>query len=78
VAGCLSDRFVQLLILTGARRDEIGSMRWSEFDLAAKVWTLPKDPFHLIDSAVSSIPDERRQLSIGRTVPGPSRLRRKK
>jgi len=32
---------VQLLILTGARRDEVGSMRWTEVDLATRVWTLP-------------------------------------
>jgi integrase len=32
---------VQLLILTGARRDEVGAMRWTEVDLAGKVWMLP-------------------------------------
>jgi integrase len=32
---------VQLLILTGARRDEVGSMRWTEVDLTDRVWTLP-------------------------------------
>ncbi len=32
---------VRLLILTGARRDEVGGMRWTEVDLAEKVWTLP-------------------------------------
>ena len=32
---------VQLLILTGARRDEVGAMRWSELDLTDRVWTLP-------------------------------------
>jgi integrase len=34
---------IQLLILTGARRDEVGSVRWNELDLAAKVWSLPKE-----------------------------------
>ena len=34
---------VQMLILTGARREEVGAMRWSEIDLAAKVWTLPAE-----------------------------------
>ena len=33
----------RLLILTGARRDEVGSIRWSELDLKAKTWTLPKE-----------------------------------
>jgi integrase len=35
--------FVKLLILTGARRNEIAEMRWQEIDLAAKLWTLPKE-----------------------------------
>jgi integrase len=34
-------RIVKLLILTGQRRDEIGSMRHSEIDLKAKVLRLP-------------------------------------
>jgi integrase len=32
---------IHLLILTGARRDEVAGMRWSEIDLETKVWTLP-------------------------------------
>jgi integrase len=32
---------MRMLILTGARREEVGAMRWSEVDLAARVWTLP-------------------------------------
>ena len=32
---------VQLLILTGQRREEVGGMRWSEVDLDGKLWTLP-------------------------------------
>jgi integrase len=32
---------VRLLILTGARREEVGAMRWSEVNFVAKVWTLP-------------------------------------
>jgi integrase len=31
----------RMLILTGARREEVGAMRWSEVDLAEEVWTLP-------------------------------------
>jgi integrase len=34
---------VLLLLLTGARRDEVASMRWSEIDLAGRMWTLPKE-----------------------------------
>ena len=32
---------VRLLILTAARRDEVGSMTFAEVNFAAKVWTLP-------------------------------------
>jgi integrase len=32
---------VQLLILSGQRRDEVAGMRWSEVDLQARTWTLP-------------------------------------
>jgi integrase len=31
----------KLLLLTGARRDEIAGMRWNEIDREAKTWTLP-------------------------------------
>jgi integrase len=32
----------KLLLLTGARRDEVASMEWRELDLEAKVWRLPE------------------------------------
>jgi integrase len=32
---------LKLLLLTGARRDEVAGMRWSEIDLEARIWTLP-------------------------------------
>ena len=34
-------RIVRLLILTGARRDEVAGLRWSEIDTAGEVWRLP-------------------------------------
>jgi integrase len=37
------DSVVKLLILTGARRDEIGSLRWSEIDLDRAFITLPPE-----------------------------------
>jgi integrase len=43
-AACRDDdygRIVRLLLLTGQRRDEVGSMRWSELDLDGATWTLP-------------------------------------
>jgi integrase len=33
----------KLLLLTGARRDEVAGMRWGELDLPHKTWTLPKE-----------------------------------
>ena len=33
----------KLLLLTGARRDEVASARWSEIDLAAKTWAIAKE-----------------------------------
>jgi integrase len=34
---------VQLLALTGQRRDEVGQMRWSEVDLEKRLWVLPPE-----------------------------------
>jgi integrase len=36
-------QIAQLLLLTGARRAEIASGRWSEIDLEAKTWTIAKE-----------------------------------
>lgn len=33
----------QLLALTGQRKSEVANARWSEFDLKAKVWTIPPE-----------------------------------
>jgi integrase len=35
--------FVKLLILTAQRRDEVAGMRWSEVDLAKRLWALPRE-----------------------------------
>jgi integrase len=43
---CLDDdpgRIVKLLILTGCRREEIGSISWSEVDLETGVLTIPAE-----------------------------------
>jgi integrase len=34
---------VQLLALTGQRRDEVARMRWEEIDLENRLWTLPTE-----------------------------------
>jgi integrase len=33
---------VELLALTGQRRDEVAGLQWEELDLAQRIWTLPK------------------------------------
>jgi integrase len=33
---------VELLALTGQRREEVAGLQWAELDLAQRVWTLPK------------------------------------
>lgn len=34
---------IKLLILTGQRREEVGSAVWDEFDLRSSTWTIPAD-----------------------------------
>jgi integrase len=34
---------VRLLLLLGQRRDEVGSMRWSQIDLNERTWTIPPE-----------------------------------
>jgi integrase len=36
-------RIIRLLILSGARRQEIGGMRWSELDAKRGVWIIPSE-----------------------------------
>lgn len=38
----ISARALEFLILTAARTNEVIGARWSEFDLDAKLWTVPK------------------------------------
>jgi integrase len=42
-AGSDYARIIRLLLLTGARREEIGGLRWSEVDLDRATITLPKE-----------------------------------
>jgi integrase len=35
----------QLLVLTGARKSEVSDARWAEFDLDARLWTIPPERF---------------------------------
>ena len=36
-------RLVQMLILTGQRRDEVSESTWSEFNLATRTWVIPRE-----------------------------------
>jgi integrase len=38
-----SGAMVQLLILTGQRRNEVAQMQWGELDLEGRLWTLPRE-----------------------------------
>lgn len=35
--------FFKILLLTAQRRDEVARMRWSDVDLEARVWTVPRE-----------------------------------
>ena len=35
----------RLLLITGQRKNEVAGARWPEFDLAAKLWTVPAERF---------------------------------
>lgn len=60
-------RIVRLLMLTGCRRDEIGSLEWSELDLKAKTITLP--PARTKNKTEHVIPLTDRAIEILKAVP---------
>jgi integrase len=37
--------FYRMLLLTGQRLEEVAGARWPEFDLAARLWTIPSERF---------------------------------
>ncbi len=43
VMGGVPGAFLQTLILTAQRREEVASMRWADLDLAGRVWALPRE-----------------------------------
>src|SRR5262249_32982171 len=51
---------IRLLLLTGARRDEVGEAGWPEFNLDKGVWTIPPDRFkpdreHVVPLSADSV-----------------------
>jgi integrase len=67
---CEDDDFskiVRLLIILGARRTEVGGLRWSELDLNRGVWVLPKE--RAKNAREHRLPLPALALSILETVP---------
>jgi integrase len=60
-------QIAQLLLLTGARRDEIGSGRWSEIDLETRTWTIAKERSK--DGVAHEIPLSDASLCILKSLP---------
>jgi integrase len=58
---------IRLLILTGQRRGEVGEMRWSEVDLAGKMWVLPKE--RCKNKKAHSVPLSRLAVEIFESLP---------
>jgi integrase len=54
------DQLYKLLLLTGARKNEVAGARWREFDLDKRVWTVPPERFksnasHLIPLSTQAV-----------------------
>jgi integrase len=60
-------KIVRLLIILGARRTEVGGLRWSELDLNRGVWVLPKE--RAKNAREHQLPLPALALSILETVP---------
>src|SRR5262249_13885400 len=58
---------VQMLILTGQRRDEVGRMTWSEVDLKARLWTLPRE--RVKTNQTHEVPLSNAAVAVLRAVP---------
>ena len=57
----------RLLLLTGARKSEVGGARWSEFDLARKVWTVPAERFK--SNATHMVPLSEQAVAVLKSIP---------
>jgi integrase len=58
---------VKMLIVTGARRDEVAKMQWSEIDLKSRLWTLPRE--RVKNDRPHSLPLSPLAISILKSVP---------
>jgi integrase len=50
--------FYQMLLLTGQRKSEVAAMRWSEIDLANKLWVIPAERMKMDEPQVIPLSDE--------------------
>jgi integrase len=50
--------FFKLLMLTGQRKSEVAGARWSEIDIARKLWTVPPDRFKSGQSHIVPLSDD--------------------
>ena len=57
----------RLLLLTGARKSEVAGARWSEFDLARKVWTVPAERFK--SNATHTVPLSEQAVAVLKSIP---------
>ena len=47
-----------MLMLTGARLSEVSDARWSEFDFAERLWTVPAERFKLGEQHIVPLTDD--------------------
>jgi integrase len=48
----------KLAMLTGQRKSEVAEVRWSEFDLAKKLWTIPAERMKADAAHIVPLPDD--------------------
>lgn len=73
------DRIIRLLLLTGCRRSEVGSMRWEE--IAGDLWTIPGERMKnglaqevaLTESALATLPEAGKGFVFGKEIQGERR-----
>jgi integrase len=62
---------VELLALTGQRREEVAAMTWGELDLHQRVWTLPKSRTKNAKEHAVHLSEQSRAVLMRATVRGP-------
>src|SRR5262249_48852850 len=63
---------VELLALTGQRREEVARLQWAELDLAERVWTLPKSRTKNAKAHVVHLSEQSMAVLAQADKPGPS------